>query len=343
MWPYRLSLEITTYSSLILGIFVFLQNRRIKINRVFFIFSILVAIYVFFLKESGLSNSPEEALFFSRFMYIGVISIPVVYYHLTLLMTGAKSKLLYFFYASTFFFFSILFNPIFIAGTRYFETYKIYSLRPGILYYPFLVFFYGVLSYSLLTAIKKYKSSHSLKKTQLRYFIYGSGIGFLGGTIDYLPKFGIFFHPLNTYCNYLITIYIISFAYAILKYRLMDINIIIKKGLVYSTIIAIFTGFYLSTVYIISQLFRNLLGIESLGIVAAMLFIFALFFQPLKNRITRIIDKLFFKSSYEYQVALRNISKKIATAANLQELNKLTSQEIKEILKTKEVRIQTFL
>lgn len=68
----------------------------------------------------------------------------------------------------------------------------------------------------------------------------------------------------------------------------------------------------------------------------------ALLFQPLKNKINQIIDKLFLKSSYEYHTTLKNISKKVATAASLKELNELASKEIKDVLKVKQVNIQMF-
>ena len=199
MWPFKLSLQITTYSSIILGLFVLLQNRKANINRVFFIFSILVAIYTYFLRGGSFSQTEVQALINFRLMYLGVILIPVVYYHLTLQITGSRSKLLILFYSIASFFLILIPFPIFIAGTRYFEKYSIYSMIPGILYHPFLILFFGALLYSLLTAIKKYKTSYGLQKIQLGYFIYGSGIGFIGGIIDFLPKYGIFIHPLNTY------------------------------------------------------------------------------------------------------------------------------------------------
>lgn len=333
MWPYRLSLAITTYSSLILGIFVLLQNRKAKINRVFFVFSILVAVFTFFLEKSGFSHAPEQALAYSKLMYIGIIFIPVVYYHLTLLITGTKSKFLYLFYAIAFFFLFLLPNPIFIAGARYFETYKIYSLRPGILYHPFLVSFFGTLFYSLYTALKKYKLSHGLQKIQLGYFIYGSSIGFLGGIIDFLPKYGIFIHPLNTYCNYLIAIYIGLFAYAIIKYRLMDIRIIVRKGLIYSILIAISTGLYLFAIFSIGQIMQFTTGYNPLLIGGLIIFIFVFAFQPLKNKIQEVIDKIFFKSRYEYQNTLKHLSQVAVSVISLDDLLNLITNKVAGIMK----------
>ena len=167
----------------------------------------------------------------------------------------------------------------------------------------------------------------------LAYFIY-----YFAAT-EYLIDYGISFYPIGVF--FIITSFSVI-AYSILKHRLMDINIVIKKGLVYSTIIAIFTGLYLSTIYFLTRLFENILGASSLGIAAMLIFVFALLFQPIKNKITQIIDKLFFKGSYDYQVALKNISKKVAVASNLDELNTLVSKEIKGILKVKEAKIQTY-
>ncbi|MFC1571306.1 histidine kinase N-terminal 7TM domain-containing protein [Candidatus Margulisiibacteriota bacterium] len=332
MWAYKLSLEITTYSSLILGCFVLWQNRKIRINQVFFVFSILVAIYTEFLKRGGYALSGTAAVFNLRIMYVGVILIPVVYYHLTMLMLNRKPKLLPWFYASAAFFLAFLPTALFISGPRYFEVYKIFSQRPGILYYPFLIFFFATIAYSIYTAFKKYQTSHGLKKTQLAYFIYGSAIGFFGGSLDYLPKFGIFIHPLNTYCNFLITLYLASFAYAIIKYRLMDIRVIIRKGLLYSVLIAISTGIYLFAIFAIGQIMQVRTGYNPFLIGGLIIFVFVFAFQPLKNKVQEIIDKMFFKSKYDYQKTIKNLSQMASSAVDLASLLNTVSKTVKNSL-----------
>ena len=328
MLSYKLSLEITAYSSLFLGCFVLLQNKRAGINRLFFIFSILVAIYAFFLEKGGYASSPDQALFYFRIMYLGVISLPVVYYHLTLLMTETRSRLIYFIYSLGLVFLVLLPTPIFIAGTRYYDEYKIYALRPGVSYHFFLVFFFAILLYSFYLSFKKYHVVRGLQKIQLGYFIFCSGIGFLGGSLDILPKYGIFIPQFNTYCNYLIAIYIGLFAYAIIKYRLMDIRIIVRKGLIYSLLIAISTGLYLFAVFAIGQVLGLTIGYNPLLIGGLIIFALVFALLPLKNYIQIQVDRVFFKEKYDYQKTIRELSQASVSIIDLGLLLKLISKTI---------------
>ena len=325
-----------------LGVFVLLKNMRSPINQILSLlcFETFHWQLCWFISYFLTGTSAKDLII--RIAFSVIIFIPFTYYHFAVLFLKLSPKTNYVklsYLLGTFFLLFLWSSSLFIEGFR--DFWWGYYPKAGFLFSVYLIVVFFFITRALVLILQAARKKHQITIDQnkikfmaLAHFIY------YFATVEYLIDYGVPIYPMGVF--FLISSFTVI-SYAILRYRLLDINIVIKKGLVYSTIIAIFTGLYLSTVYIISQFFRNLLGIESLGIVAAMLFIFALFFQPLKNRITQIIDKLFFKSSYEYQVALRKISKKIATAANLQELNKLTSQEIKEILKTKEVRIQTFI
>jgi hypothetical protein len=333
MWIYQLILEITAYSSLALGLFVLAQNRRAKINQVFFAFSITVSIYTYFLKLGGFAQTPELALYFSRFMYLGVIMIPPIYYHLTMRLLGHDSKLIYGCYAISALFMAFLPTNLFISGTRYFAEFRIYSLRPGVLYVPFLFYFFAAAAYAIWGAYQQYRRSHGLRRRQLGYFVFGSIIGFVGGSIDFFPKFGIFIHPLNTYCNILIAVYIGFFAYAIVKYRLMDISVVIRKGLVYSLSIGIFTGIYISGIFLFGQALRGLTGDVSWLVPLAAIIVFSVVFQPLNNYIQGRIDRLFFKEKYNYQKTLRELSQATAAQVDLDKLLRLISRTIVDRIK----------
>lgn len=339
MWPYRLSLEVTTLASLVLGLLVLLQNRRARISQVFFAFSILVTIYSFFLNQTSFARSQPEALLYGKLMYLGVILIPPVYYQLTLLVTRVRSKLLPLFYGLAFFFLALLPTPFLVSGTRYFDDYKIYSQFPGGLYHIFVLIFFTELFYSWYIALKAYKSSVGLQKTQLGYFIFGSGIGFVGGIIDFLPKYGLFIPYLNTYCNYLITLYIFSFAYAIIKYRLMDIQVVIYRGLVYSILIALLTAVYLFVIFATGQLFQSWFGLNPIWVGGTIILALTFAFLPVKNRAQNYIDKLFFKNKYEYQQTLKHLSQISTTIISLEALVKLIIDRVTEVVNVRNASV----
>jgi signal transduction histidine kinase len=101
-------------------------------------------------------------------------------------------------------------------------------------------------------------------------------------------------------------------AYAMLRHRLMDIEIVIKKTVYYSILTALLTGVFLSAIVVGDYWLRSTIGHGSvwLSIVAA--FIVAMFFQPLRDAIQNIVDRLFFRSRYNYQAIINRYSGALA-------------------------------
>ena len=331
---------LNALSSLSIGLFVLFMKRTSRLTILFSTFALLVSLWSFFYVLAFQTTD----LILSRFLFrtcmlAGVLILPT-FTEFVLALTGKKIPTFYRWinWGIACLIISTIYTNLYAHDGGpflmfiYWPTISITSFIQVIHYIVNALFSLGVLLHNSLS-----KTSHI--KQQAKTIVLGISIGYLGAATNFLLWFRIPFPPI---LNIFIPIYVISVAFAILKHRLMDINIIIKKGLAYSTIIAIFTGLYLSAIYILTRLSENILGFGSLGIAAALIFIFAILFQPLKNKINQTIDRLFFKSSYEYHVALKNISKKIATANNLRELNTLVSKEIKGVLKVSDARIQMY-
>lgn len=204
---------------------------------------------------------------------------------------------------------------------------------------PFLFYFYYILTSSLIRALNLYVRTNGLKRAQLGYFLWGSIIGFLGGSIDYLPKYGIFIYAVNTYCNLLIAIYVGIYAYAIYKYRLMDTRVIIKKGLMYSALIAMFTAVYIFLIYAAGQWLPLLIGQSQLIVSGTLICFFALIFQPLKEKIQEFIDKRFYKSKYDYQNMLKHLSQYAVSVIELDKLITLITTKVTAIMKLEQATI----
>ncbi|MGB2661640.1 MAG: ATP-binding protein, partial [Candidatus Omnitrophota bacterium] len=103
-----------------------------------------------------------------------------------------------------------------------------------------------------------------------------------------------------------IIISMLIMTYAIAKHNLLNINIVIRKGLVYSVLISIITIFYTVIALLVENLFRGIIGYRSLPITIFTITLLVIFFQPLKNRIQKIIDKYFFHGTID-QIDEENI------------------------------------
>ncbi len=94
---------------LILGFLVLGRNRRSKINQAFFWAILCVDIWLFATFMMFLSKTDEQAIFWDRIVYIGVVFIPVTFYHFGLLFTNIIKKQKNYFILDIFFLFCFLF------------------------------------------------------------------------------------------------------------------------------------------------------------------------------------------------------------------------------------------
>src|SRR5439155_2241098 len=99
--------------------------------------------------------------------------------------------------------------------------------------------------------------------------------------------------------DFLLLLIPLSFGFAMLRYRLWDIDILIRRTLVYGTLTAILTVVYVGLVIGLQALLRGIISQEnSVAIVISTLAIAALF-QPLRHRLQKIVDRCFYRSTYD--------------------------------------------
>jgi hypothetical protein len=115
----------------------------------------------------------------------------------------------------------------------------------------------------------------------------------------------------------------IAVGFAILKYRLYDIDIIINRALVYGSLTLMLLVVYIGGVVTMQTLFRTLTGLEQrsqLAIVASTLAIAALF-NPLRRRIQSFIDRRFYREKYDARKILEAFSARLRDETDLDTLN----------------------
>jgi signal transduction histidine kinase len=229
---------LTFILPLLLAIFLCYKGRRNFANFLFGIVCFFVALWGFSAYKFSTTSSKKIAFLWWQIGYIGPILNPVIYYHFVISFLKLKQKfykkILFFVYLAGIIFviFDLFFKEIFLGDLRWVFG-QFYCLdwvkQKSIVWLVFYISFWWVLLiYSFLLVLEAYKSSSGIRKSQLRYLILGSAIGWIGGHIAFLPAFHIDIYPYGS--SLLLAFYPFIIAYAIVKYRLMDIRVAITRA-----------------------------------------------------------------------------------------------------------------
>jgi hypothetical protein len=113
----------------------------------------------------------------------------------------------------------------------------------------------------------------------------------------------------------------IAIGIAILRYRLYEIDLIINRTLVYSSLTATLVALYFGVIVVLQRLFILLTGQKStLAVIASTLLIAALF-TPLRRRIQSFIDRRFYRRKYDARKTLEVFSAKLRNGTDLDTLS----------------------
>ncbi len=160
------------------------------------------------------------------------------------------------------------------------------------------------------------RAQDPVTRAQIRWILWSGGAG--AGVL--IPMYVI---PLlltgrspfpHTWAMALFVLLGLAFTFAVLRYRLFDIELITNRSLVYGTLTVLLVGFYLLLVRLLTlgiQVFVHRQN-ETLVVFLATLSV-ALAFAPLRRRVQAVIDRAFYRTRLDYQLLLPEMSARLAT------------------------------
>jgi PAS domain S-box-containing protein len=112
----------------------------------------------------------------------------------------------------------------------------------------------------------------------------------------------------------------LTFAYAIFRYRLMDVDLIFKRGMAYTIAAGAITAAYFGAVGLASVLFhQNFPSAGPLGLAVAIA-VTALLFDPFKNWVQDYLDRFFYRKRYDYRKTLTEFGRDLNSETDLDKM-----------------------
>lgn len=206
-------------------------------------------------------------------------------------------------------------------------------------------FFFGLFAALALAQVYRYRNVYTpVQRQQTKFVIFSVAVFAACGLTLY--TLGPIVFPATSqgaillsviapllFVNVFALLFPVSFAIAILRYRLWDIDLLINRTLVYGSLTTVLALLYFLTVLIVQDIAVGLTGqhrTQPVAIVVSTLVVAALF-APLRRRLQALIDRRFYRSRYD---AARTVAAFAATLRHEWELNELSEQLLSVVQET---------
>ncbi|MES1262612.1 MAG: ATP-binding protein, partial [Acidobacteriota bacterium] len=173
-------------------------------------------------------------------------------------------------------------------------------------------------------------------RQQLKWLRNGMLFGFAPfGLLYALPYiFDVQFSPYLNYAVLTLTLIPITIAYAILRYRLMDVDVIFRRGYAYTlATLLILTLFYL-VVFSVGSFAQPFSG--KTGMITVMLIVTFLF-QPIRNWIQEQLDRYFYRDRYDYRRTLIEFARELNSETELDQMLQSVADRLMQTLSIRHV------
>ena len=297
------------------GITLF-RNPGSRLNRLFTYFVSGMAVWNF--GVFMLRRSPDEAtaVFWEIVIHTGVIALPAFYYHFVLIFLESTTRhrtslLVVYALALLFSIINLSGSSLFMSGVK--STYWGWAPATGLLYTPFFVYFNCFLIYGLLHLVRTYNDvDSSFRRNRATLILLGTLVSLIGGLIDFarfiLARFvpaADLVYPLGIPAN---MVFALMLGTSIVRYRLFDVNVVVKKGAIYLLLWGVLTS-----VLVAAEQYADWDQLNPLWVILPLGFVMTMLVSPLGQRLEERIERVMFSRRRGCYETLLDLSKRMGS------------------------------
>ena len=183
-------------------------------------------------------------------------------------------------------------------------------------------------------SIERAKVEDPIVRRQLQWLRNGTLCGILPFALFYTLPYVIGFIPTPLMKLSVLSLLLIplSLAYAIVRYRLMDVDILFRRGYAYTLatlcVLAAFYGIIFSLASLVQKNFQDL---GNTGLITVML-VAAFLFQPVRNWIQERLDRYFYRDQYDYRRTLVEFARELSSETDLETMLHAVAERLLQTL-----------
>jgi two-component system, NtrC family, sensor kinase len=304
-----------------LGLFVYTRDPSDSRYRTYALFCASLFFwgvgYFFWL----LAKDASTALFWARALMMGAIFLPVTAYHHVIQLLEVSSikrdRIV-----ATGYLLSLallVFVPTaFIVDSVEQKLIFAYWPKPGVLFHVHVLMFFAFASGSILELYFGYKNSVGRRRIHFRLLFITITVAYLGGSSNYYLWYDIPVLPIGCVA---IGIYIIVFTYAILAYRLLDIDVIFKNTVIYASILSILVIPCYFVIILGQQVAFGSIDYVFSGLTLALFIVVGFLFPKVRFRTEEALERALFQQRVDYRETLLHSSRDMVSIVDIRALS----------------------
>lgn len=299
-----------------IGLFVYFRRESAPKARHFFLLCLCSFIYSCF-HYTGKLNTFDKVIYWGNI--IAGFLAPALFLHFCLTFPDTPRRLRGFFRQSILYVPALGLIAVYVLtamGILRFSL-SLVEVRWYLdrIWLPFLSLNY--LLGAAVLAFKQRRVEDSILRQQMKWLRNGAVLGILPFTLFYVVPFtlGVTPNGLMKFAVLSLPLIPITWAYAILRYRLMDVDVIFQQGYVYTLASLAVLGVFYGLLFSFGR-------VEELppAAVVVLILIATFIFQPIRNWLQENLDRyVFYRESYDYRRTLLDFARELSSEADLEE------------------------
>ncbi|MBI2857582.1 MAG: hypothetical protein HYX90_00775, partial [Chloroflexi bacterium] len=333
---YRAAPLVAFLIGIVLTVLVIRHKPRSSIHRAFALFLSSMALWGLTLSGMRVSPSLDQALPWGKATVAVLPFVSISFFHFVQLLTGSRRTrfLIIPGYAAAILAVLPASSGLVISEMK--PMWYGYGFNSGPLLLPYMAVFYGIVGWGIYQLARASRTADTQQdRNRSAYVALGGVVMLLGLMTDVLASQGAPAYPMGIIGNIFFSL---INTYAILRYQLLDIQVVIRKGAVYAIVSAVGVGLVigiLSVAYALVPESTRLSAWENVVVIMVL----AIGIQPVLHIVQTRVDRWFDRGKYDYLKAVEKLGETTTSIIDLKHLSETLADTVALAVKTDEVSV----